>query len=188
MQALLQFLQQVHPLSVALQEHLTEIAQYRAVPKKGILLRAGHHCRHLYFIKKGLLRCYYYRGTTEVSSSFMKENDVIFSAESFYLRQVSYESIQAIEDSELFYISYEQLYHIYRVYPEFNWTGRELSQELHINRTRQLYGLRMQQSPQRYAWLLEHDPELILRVPAKFLASYLGISEVMLSVIKGKKY
>jgi hypothetical protein len=48
----------------------------------------------------------------------------------------------------------------------------------------QLYALRMQQANERYKWLMDHHSELILRVPAKYIASYLGIDETTLSKIK----
>ena len=187
MERLLQFLQSVHPMSPELIEYLAGAIQMKELCKKEILLKAGHICRNIYFIEKGLLRCFYIKGNNEVCSWFMKEMDVIVSIESFYLRTTSYESIQALEDCVLYYISYEDLYHMYRTYPEFNWTGRELTQNYYILWAKQLYGIRMQQAPERYLWLLENHPDLILRVAAKYLASWLGITEVMLSKIKGMK-
>lgn len=187
MELLLQFLSAVHPLSPGLQGYLASVIQYRELSKKDYLLKAGHVCRDIYFIESGLLRCYYTKGDIEICSWFMKELDVIVSIESFYGRTPSHENIQALEDCTLYYISYEQLYHAYREYPEFNWVGRELTQNYYRLWAKQLYGLRMQQAPERYAWLLEQHPELIQRVPAKYLASWLGITEVMLSVIKGKR-
>ena len=187
MEKLFQFLNSVYPISPGLAEYMVGIIKWKELAKKDFLLKAGHVCHNIYFIEKGLLRCFYIKGENEVCSWFMKENDVIVSIESFFLRSVSYESIQALEACTLFYISYEDLYHIYRTYPEFNWTGRELMQNYYIFWTKQLFGMRMQQAPERYKWLLVNFPDLILRVPAKYLASWLGITPVMLSIIKGKR-
>jgi hypothetical protein len=49
-----------------------------------------------------------------------------------------------------------------------------------------LYSIRMRSAAERYDWLMNNYPELILRVPAKFIASYLDITEVTLSKIKRK--
>jgi hypothetical protein len=46
----------------------------------------------------------------------------------------------------------------------------------------------MKQAPERYKMMLEFFPELVLRVPAKYLASYLGISEETLSRIRSRRY
>ena len=45
----------------------------------------------------------------------------------------------------------------------------------------------MQSADERLNWLAGSAPELVQRVPAKYLASYLGITEGRLSTIKGKR-
>ena len=134
-----------------------------------------------------MLRCYYQKNDLEVSSWFMKDGDVIISVESFYLRRASYEWIQALEDCELFYITYEQLYHIYHTYPEFNFISRELHQHYYILWTQLLYAIRMKTAEEKYDWVLENFPDLILRVPAKYISSWLGITEQHWSYVKGRR-
>jgi len=187
MHELLLFLNSISSLSDDLKSYLSYVIKTRQIAKKEYLLKAGHVCRNICFVESGLLRCFYINGETEVCSWFMKEGDIIISIESFYQQKESYESIQALEDCTLFYIEYAELSYIYRNFPEFNTTGRLLTEKYYQLWAQQLYALRMKQAPDRYAWLMEQYPELILRVPAKYLASYLGITEVMLSIIKGKR-
>jgi CRP-like cAMP-binding protein len=171
-------------MSEELKHYLLMNLDTKEVKKKEILLRAGRICQHIYFIEKGLLRCYYMQGQHEVCSWFMKEGDVIASVESFFDQKESYESIQAVEDSVVHYISFQQLQYVYQTFIEFNYVGRELVQKYYKLSEQRLYSLRMQQAGERYQWLLNHHPELVLRVPAKFIASYLGIDETTLSKIK----
>ena len=117
----------------------------------------------------------------------MKEGDIIISVESFFDQKASYESIQALEDSLLYCIEYAQLEHIYRAYPEFNFVARVLLQKYYKLSEQRLYSLRMQRSQERYDYLMEHAPELILRVPAKHLATYLGMAEETVSRIRSRK-
>jgi CRP/FNR family transcriptional regulator, anaerobic regulatory protein len=187
MDQLFHLLNCIQPLSTPLIEELSTRLKTRQLNRKDFLLKAGHVCRYIYFIEKGLLRCFYLRGDAEVCSWFMKEGDVVISIESFYQQQKSYEFIQALDDTSLYYISYDELQHIYRNFPEFNLTGRVLTEKYYTLWAQQLYALRMQQAHERYKWLLENYPELILRVSAKYIASYLGITEVTLSNIKSKK-
>ena len=116
----------------------------------------------------------------------MLEGDIIISVESFYRQIASYESIQALEDCELFYMDYRDLQQIYRNYPEFNFVGRVLTERYYSLSEQRLYSMRMMRAKERYEYMTTHHPELVKRVPAKFLASYLGISEVMLSIIKNR--
>ena len=187
MENLLKLLSSIHPLSEELTEYLSKHIKIKELSKKSFLLKAGRICREICFVSKGLLRCFYINGESEVCSWFMKESDIIVSIESFYQQTESYESIQALENCTLYYIDYSELNYIYQHFPEFNFTGRVLTEKYYQLWALQLYALRMKQAPERYHWLMEHHAELILRVPAKYLASYLGITEVMLSIIKGKR-
>jgi CRP/FNR family transcriptional regulator, anaerobic regulatory protein len=184
METLFYLLNSIYPMSEELKHYLLMNLDTKEVKKKEILLRAGRICQHIYFIEKGLLRCYYMQGQHEVCSWFMKEGDVIASVESFFDQKESYESIQAVEDSVVHYISFQQLQYVYQTFIEFNYVGRELVQKYYKLSEQRLYSLRMQQAGERYQWLLNHHPELVLRVPAKFIASYLGIDETTLSKIK----
>jgi CRP/FNR family transcriptional regulator, anaerobic regulatory protein len=184
MEKLLLLLNGILPLSQQLTEELILRLKSRQLAKKDFLLRAGHVCRNIYFVERGLLRCFYQKGDAEVSSWFMKEGDVIISIESFYQQRESYEWIQALEDCVLYYISFEELNAVYRSFPEFNFIGRVLTEKYYTLWAQQLYALRMQQASERYQWLLNNHPELILRVSAKYIASYLGIDETTLSRIK----
>ncbi|MFL5811219.1 MAG: Crp/Fnr family transcriptional regulator [Flavisolibacter sp.] len=187
MERLLHFLYLIHPLSDELKAYLFRHLKTQEIARNGMLLRGGHICRNVYFIEKGLLRCFYHKGDTEVSSWFMKEGDVIISIESFYQQKESYESIQALEDSVLYYIAYNELQYIYKNFLEFNFIGRVLTEKYHELWAQQLYALRMHTAYERYQWLLKKHAELVLRVPGKFIASYLGIEKTTLSKIKGMK-
>ena len=186
MEKLLQFLQSIHPLSNGLLQHLTDNLSFKELNKKEYLLREGQICRNIYFIESGLLRCFYIRNEMEVSSWFMKEHDIIVSLESFFNQKPSCESIQAIECCSLHYISYDQLQFAYKHFPEFNFTARMLTEKYYAMSEQRLYAIRMQRAADRYAYLMENHPEIVLRVPSKFIASYLGITEVTLSALKGK--
>jgi CRP-like cAMP-binding protein len=185
MEKLFRFLNSVHTLSKELEDHLLQIVKEKHLARNEFLLRAGHVSSLMCFIGKGMLRAFYTKGETEVSSWFMKEGDIIVSIESFYDRKESYESIQALEDSSIFYVSYQELEHVYRTYPEFNFIGRVLTIQYLKFWTRQLYSIRSQSAQERYEWLMLNNPEIISRVPSKYLASYLDITPETLSRIKG---
>lgn len=186
MEQLLQFLESIYPLSDGLKLHLGSIIKAKELQRKDFLLKAGHICKHVCFIKRGLLRCFYIRDEAEVCSWFMKEGDVIYSVESFLLQKTSYESIQALEDTLVYYIDYTELQHIYRTYAEFNFIGRVLTEKYYALSEQRLYSLRMQRGLERYEYMVNNFPELTKRIPLKHLASYLGMTEVWLSKVRGK--
>jgi CRP-like cAMP-binding protein len=188
MKELLSLLNNIHPLSPSLYQFLAEKLKFQTISKKDFLLEAGRISRYIYFIKKGLLRCYYLEEGHEVCSKFMKEGDIAISASSFFLQKLSAEYIQAIEDSVLWYICYDDLQYIYSNFMEFNIISRVITTKSYLLSEQRLNFIRMKQAADRYKMMLDHFPELILRVPAKYIASYLGIAEETLSRIRGNRY
>jgi CRP/FNR family transcriptional regulator, anaerobic regulatory protein len=187
MEEVIKQLNEIYPLSDELKEYLGSVIKERPILKKEYLLKAGHTCRNICFISKGLLRCFYLQNSQEVSSWFMMEGDVIISVESFFTQTKSKESIQALEDCLLYSLDYADLQYMYRNFPESNFVGRVLTEKYYILSEQRLYSLKIQKAPGRYQYILENFPVLLQRVPAKYIASYLGVSEETVSRIRSKK-
>jgi CRP-like cAMP-binding protein len=188
MKELLSLLNNIHPLSPLLHLYLSEKLKNRTIRKKEYLLEAGHISRHIYFIRKGLLRCYYIEGEQEVCSKFLKEGDIVVSASSFFLQKESVEFIQAVEDATLWFVCFDELQYMYDNFPEFNIISRVITTKSYLLSEQRLNFIRMKQATTRYKMMLDHFPDLVLRVPAKYIASYLSISEETLSRIRSRRY
>ncbi|HEY4064019.1 MAG TPA: Crp/Fnr family transcriptional regulator [Puia sp.] len=184
---LLHFLHSIHPLPREVIDHLQGVVKKKIVHKKHFVCRPGEVCTRIYFVEKGLFRSYCTCAERDISSGFMQEGDLCISVESFFTQQESTESIQALESSVVYFITYEELQELYRLFPSFNVTGRLLTEKCYQWANRQLFTMRVYKAEDRYQWLVENSPELLLRVPLKYLASYLGITDVMLSKIRGRR-
>jgi CRP-like cAMP-binding protein len=183
MERLLAFLDQIHPLSSSLQEHLSSIIRKKTFQRKEFLLEAGGVSRQIFFIEHGIVRCFYMLGEREISAWFMQENDVVVAVDSFFGVVPSAEFIQALEPTSVLYITHDQLEEVYQRFPSFNANGRILLTHYYRLSEQRAISMRSQKSKQRYAFLLQNHPDLLQRVPRKHLASYLGITEATLSHI-----
>lgn len=76
----------------------------------------------------------------------MKEGNVIVSVESFFNQNTRYESIQAIEKSDVLCSNHEQLEEIYRTFPEFDFISKVLLQKYYTLSEQRLYSLLRQRS------------------------------------------
>lgn len=188
MKELLILLNNIHPLSPALHQHLAQKLKTTSVTKKEYLLEAGQISRHIYFIKKGLLRCYYIENEQEICTKFMKEGDIIVAASSFFLQKESNEYIQALENAIVCSLCYDDLNFIQKNFTEFNIISRVITTKSYLLSEQRIQFIRMKQAADRYNSLITLAPELILRVPSKYIASYLGISEETLSRIRSNRY
>lgn len=170
-------------LSPALNDHYLEYGRVRSFGKQDFLLKAGEVCRNIYFVEAGLLRSFYHRGGKEISSSFAQEGEFCWSAESFLRQQPGREHIQVIEDAIVTCLSFASLQCICLDFPQFGMLEKTVTQR-HLwaceNKMRSMW---MQQSPARLTWFVQQFPGLLEKAPGKYIASYLGITEVMLSRI-----
>jgi len=191
MEELLSFLNQIAslegwPLSADCLAHLRSIVKKTSLKEEEYLLKAGEVCKNLYFIKRGLLKCFYIVHNKEVSDWFFGELETVVSIDSFYDQVPSEDFIQALEDCDLFYITYEELGYLYRTYIEFNVVGRVLTNKYLRIWHRQARNIRMLTAEERYLFLLEKQPELIMKVPIQDLASYLDMTRETLSRMRGR--
>lgn len=184
MERLLQLLNSMAPLSESLQTYLESRLQRNVFKKRSYLLQSGQVSTRIYFLERGLVRCFYDNEEQEINIWFMDKDNVIISVESF-LRQVkSYQYIQALEDCVTWSISYAELQTIYQKFPEFNLHRALLLEQYYVESERRQRILSLKTATDRYARLMEVQPDIILRLPAKYIASYLNINETYYAQIK----
>ena len=184
MELLINFLHAVHPMSDALEEHLRAILKIRSLRKNEFLLKAGHICSNVYFIEKGLFRCYHLRKGNDVCNWFMKEGDVMFAVKSFYTQSISQETIQALENCIVYYVSYWQLQHIYKRFIEFNVHRGILTEKYYLQSEERNFALREYKSKDRYRFFKNKHPELMPRLSSKDIASHIGVSQATMTRLR----
>ena len=184
--ALFTYMSTIRPLSEELKEVLSQNLEIIEVPKKQLLLKDGQTSDYIYVVMKGLLRMYYIKDGEEVCSRFMEEERMAMSVNSFYSRKPGYEYIETIEPSILARIHHDRLYKIYNEHDEFNYIARVITEAYYIRSEERLYLIRKQSAEERYVYFIEHYPDLLQRVPLKYIATYLGITLETLSRIRKK--
>ncbi len=184
MERLLQLLNSMALLSEPLQAYLTGALQRHSFKKRSYLLQAGQVSTHIYFLETGLVRCFYDNEEQEINIWFMDKGNVIISVESFLQQVKSYQYIQALEECVTWSISYAELQTIYRKFPEFNLHRAMLLEKYYVESEKRQRILSLKTAGERYAELMLVQPEIILRLPAKYIASYLNINETYYAQIK----
>jgi CRP/FNR family transcriptional regulator, anaerobic regulatory protein len=162
-----------------------------SIPKGKLLLSEGDICDKLWFIKRGLVRGYQLinneNGTfTDITEWFAKENDFFHAAESFIDQVPACGYIEVLEPSVFIYISRQDLYELYREFPEICCLGRIIAERASLAQSTLLREMRVLSAPQKFEAFRNRSKELIARVPQKYIASYLGISENYVSKLKAK--
>lgn len=181
-----QILNQISPLSTTSSKQMIDKIQIVNLSKNKIILSADKIEKKIYFIKKGVVRAYTIDDGKEITFWFGKEGDLILSMRSYVENKIGYETIETIEDCELFEIKMSDLQEFYSTNLEIaNW-GRKLAEIELIKTEERFISRQLGTAIDRYKKLLEENPSLINRVQLGYVASYLGISQVTLSRIRAE--
>jgi CRP-like cAMP-binding protein len=154
--------------------------------KKGeIILQAGEVCRESYFIISGLIRSYYkMKNGAERTYIICKENNLFSEHSSFISQQPSLDYIEAIEETDVFYVSYDDLVNLYNT--NLNWSiiGRIISDLNYIASKKRMRALMNDDASTRYKVFLKTYKTALHRIPQNVIASYLGITPQSFSRLK----
>lgn len=167
-------------------EVIKPLISFQKVSKNTHLQEIGYTCKTIYFIKSGIARIYYFKDTTEVTELFASEGDIIARVESLFTGRPSRKGIQIIEDSEIVSINALGLTALYDTHHGIERLFKKVFEAGYLETVLRLESLQFHAAEERYQMLIQQTPSLVQRVPLKYIASYLGITQTSLSRIRGK--
>jgi CRP-like cAMP-binding protein len=136
------------------------------------------------FIDKGLVRKFYKKENDEINTQISHEGHIIHAQESFHSRTPSEYTIEAIEPVELTSITYECLERIYSSSEKMQQLGRLVITTTMVLKDKWQSQLVKLSPRERFLNFVTKHPELLQRVPQKYLASYLNIKPETFSRFK----
>jgi CRP-like cAMP-binding protein len=176
----------ITPLPRELVDDIIKYVSIKEFKKNEFILKEGKVSNHTSWIIKGLVRSYYMKDGEDVTTKFLWDGAAITSVYSYYSRKPGNEIIVALEDTTLASMHYDHMQLLYKTYPAFNVIGRVITEQYLYMLEIEVYNLRKQKAEDRYQFILKHFPQLLQRVPLKYLATYLGINMETLSRIRAK--
>ncbi|MDR3024984.1 Crp/Fnr family transcriptional regulator [Chryseobacterium sp.] len=163
--------------------HLSEVVTY---PAKTILLDEGKVSDRMFLVKSGALREFFYQDGKEITLEFITENQAVSSFDSFLNGTRSEFVIETLEPSTVYELHIDTFRKLMED-QEFQHTFHPLFYKRFSEINKRLISF-IKDSPQnRYEQLLKNRPELLLRFPQHYIASYLGITSVSLSRIRNRR-
>ncbi len=179
-------LEEFTKLTEELKGAITARTQKEKFAKRTFLLKPGEVCEYFYFIEKGLGRVYYISNNKEFSTDISVDGEFLGDFSSFFLQKPSEQYIELLEDSELYFMHYDDLQDLYRQYHLMETLGRLIAERHYVSLFTQAHSLKFHTTTERYRLLFERKIEIVRRAPIGVIASYLGMSIENLSRIRGK--
>ncbi|WP_242918007.1 Crp/Fnr family transcriptional regulator [Pontibacter liquoris] len=152
-----------------------------------LLLNYNDVCQHYYFVNKGCIRLYTInKEGTEATRFFAFEGGFGTALPSLIDQTPAGECMQTIERSELLKISRDNFYYLVDTVPPFAFIYRQILELGFITAQKRIYGFQGFDALEKVKWVIQHQPDFLLRVSNKMAASYLGLSPSTLSRIKAR--
>src|SRR6187402_2403972 len=156
----------------------------RNFDKKEQLVKVGEVENYLNFLVKGLARKYFYRGKTEVITQIAREGEMISSSASFLSGSPSPYIVETIGPAAFLSITRQQLESLYSSSPRIERLGRLIITNLFLQKEEWEHECIRLDTRERFLHFVSNNPDLMQRVPQKYLASYLNMKPETFSRMK----
>jgi CRP-like cAMP-binding protein len=159
----------------------------REFEKGEYLLRAGEVGSAFFFVTRGLVRFFYSTDSgKEFNKHFAMENDFAGSFHSLLLQAPCGFHIQAIEQTSTIVLPNQVMSAFYDRHPCWERLGRKMAEKLLLVKEAREKELLLDSLDVRYQRFLTEFPGLHRRIPQYHIASFLGVTDVALSRLRGK--
>ncbi|HRG82716.1 MAG TPA: Crp/Fnr family transcriptional regulator [Chitinophagaceae bacterium] len=182
--ALQEFLGRFMPLSGEDFAILKKKSSVIHIRKKDIITDAGDTELYLYFVVKGLIREYFYKGSQQVTTDLISEGTITGSVTSFFTGAPSHFCLQAMEPCSLIAIHKGALEDLYRSNRNWEKFGRIITTHFLLQQEKQILNYTRLNPRERFLHFVNEYSHLVQRVPQKYLASFLQIKPETFSRMK----
>jgi CRP-like cAMP-binding protein len=152
--------------------------------KNEMILREGETCKNIYWVVRGLVRQYYYKNGKELTEYMATENTIVMCIESLFREQPTHLQIKALEPTIIYALPKADLEAVAMKSVNIQILFRKILEESLILSQHHADMLRFESAQDRYAKLVKNQPQLVLRAPLVYIASYLQMTPETLSRVR----
>ena len=160
--------------------------QTKTVAKGAMLSHQNTYNRNVYFMEEGLARMFYYEKGRDITTNFYSEGKAFGSVDTIFSNVASVYNIETLEESTVTFCDYKKLEELCSVSLTSANFSRFILGNLLSQLSKRVNSLQHMTAKEKYAQLLEENPNIILRAPLGMIATYLGISQETLSRIRSE--
>ena len=144
--------------------------------KGEMVLSEGETCRNIYWIAKGLVRQFYFKNGKELTEYMATENNICMCIESLFKEEPTRLQIIALEPTIIYALPKDALEQASIRSVNIQMLYRKILEESLILSQIHADMLRFESAQDRYVKLVKQQPQLVLRAPLVYIASYLQMT------------
>ncbi|MBQ2129142.1 MAG: Crp/Fnr family transcriptional regulator [Prevotella sp.] len=152
--------------------------------KGELILAEGEICTNIYWIARGLVRQFYFKNGKELTEHMATENNIVMCIESLFKEEPTRLQIVALEPTVIYALPKEALEQASMRSVNIQMLYRKILEESLIQSQIHADMLRFESAQDRYVKLVKRQPQLVLRAPLVYIASYLQMTPETLSRVR----
>ena len=160
--------------------------QTKTFAKGELLSHQNTYNRNVYYMENGLARMFYYEKGKDITTNFYSEGKAFGSVDTIFSNVASVYNIETLEESTITFCDYKKLEELCSISLTSANFSRYILGNLMTQMSKRMSSLQHMTAKEKYAQLLEENPNIILRAPLGMIATYLGISQETLSRIRSE--
>ncbi|MGY8949358.1 MAG: Crp/Fnr family transcriptional regulator [Flavobacteriales bacterium] len=186
MQQIKAYLDQIATISNLDWSFFTSKLHRRVIEKKSIFLKVNEIENQISFIESGIVRLFIPKDNPEkeITFGFSFKNQFISAYDSFLTQSPSVYQLQALTETTILSLTYDDLQSVYKSTQIGNLIGRLTAEDLFLIKSNREQNLLNLTAEQRYLKLFKERPELLESIPLKYISSYIGVTAQALSRIR----
>ena len=151
------------------------------------ILSEGEICRNIAYIEKGLIRQFYFKNGREVTEHLGVDRSIFMCIESLFKEEPTRLQVEALEPSLVYLLPKAKLEAAAMRNVNIQMLYRKILEESLIQSQVHADLMRFESAPNKYKRLCELNPQVVLRAPLTYIASYLQMTPETLSRIRSSQ-
>ncbi|MBP7374124.1 MAG: Crp/Fnr family transcriptional regulator [Prevotella sp.] len=152
--------------------------------KGEMILKDGEICENIYYIDKGLVRQFYFKNGKEVTEHLGEDRTIFMCIESLFREIPSHLQVEALEPSMVYALPKHRLESVALHNVNIQILYRKILEESLILSQVHADLVRFETAGDRYKKMFKLMPQVVLRAPLVYIASYLQMTPETLSRVR----
>ena len=152
--------------------------------KGQMILSEGEVCKHVYYIERGLIRQFYFKNGKQITEHLGEDRSIFMCIESLFREGPTKLQVEALEPTWVYALPKQKLEQVALHNVNIQILYRKILEESLI--TSQIHAdlVRFETAQARYKRMCKLSPQVILRAPLVYIASYLQMTPETLSRVR----